>query len=61
MGDPGGTGKVEGINQPEPASEQQEEGRDARIREDSTAGTQQTERPQPHKPATKRSEPSRGQ
>jgi|tagenome__1003787_1003787.scaffolds.fasta_scaffold15653306_1 hypothetical protein len=47
MGDPGETGKAEGINQPEPPSEQQEEGRDPRVREDSTAGTEQTQAPQP--------------
>ena len=49
MGDPGETGKAEGINQPEPSSEQQEEGRDPRVREDSTAGTEQTQTqpPQP--------------
>ena len=46
MGDPGETGKAEGINQPEPLSEQQE-GRDPRVREDSTAGTEQTQPPQP--------------
>jgi hypothetical protein len=46
MGDPGETGKAEGINQPEPSSEQQEEGRDPRVREDSTAGTEQTQPPQ---------------
>ena len=42
MGDPGETRKAEGINQPEPPSEQQEEGRDPRVREDTTAGTEQT-------------------
>jgi hypothetical protein len=58
MGDPGKAGKADGINQPEPEGGRTEEGQDARVREDSAVGTQQAERPQPRKPATKQAEPS---